>query len=301
MDFNIKLNNNASPTRMANITSIIGHRILDGGEYMYQVRFGRYGTSWVKDSEMVGEQVIAEYNKQKGIHTAYIVCRVSSKKQSGPTHVSLRGQERRIRSLGNFPEHCRVKVIRISASAYKSVPKVLLDLFENTLSGDYLMFYSVDRVSRNIELFINLLLEQHNKGVRIYTAVEEMWYGDNRSRFYQCILNAQMESEAISRRVRMALDTKRRRGDFMGQTPFGFSKGRELETERIILVPNAEEMKVRDFISARWNRSADEVATELNDAGLMYRGRQWTPKLVSMVQYQMFNFPAQQNTKKRSK
>ena len=94
MNFNINLNNAGG--KMVTVSSVIGHNITSGGEYMYHLRFGRNGSAWVNDSDIVGEELIAEYNKKHSIHTTYIVCRVSSKKQSGPTHVSLRSQENRI-------------------------------------------------------------------------------------------------------------------------------------------------------------------------------------------------------------
>ena len=76
------------------VQSIVNHRVDKNGNYSFEIKFKRYqGTHWIHDDDCNCEYLISKYLKKKGVETIYLICRVSTKKQTECTSTSLEGQE----------------------------------------------------------------------------------------------------------------------------------------------------------------------------------------------------------------
>jgi DNA invertase Pin-like site-specific DNA recombinase len=275
------------------VSRIGGHRILNDGTWQFKVFFkGDNQGYWTDDRDCNCENLIKEYIQRScpSVITMYCLCRVSSKKQSGPTHVSLDAQEKQ---LTNFVkeqfgshENIRVKVYKISASAYKGIPNVLEMIGECSSKNDVILTYRVDRLSRNIVAILDFIEDLHSRGVKLYSWDEKMWYHSNKMSFIQGIVNANMESDLISKRVKMSLEHRKKRGDqVLGGLSYGYKTSRDKDG-RVIRVANENEKKVIDMINNyryKCNYTLSEIAALLNDKGLKKRGRYWTERMVVSV------------------
>jgi DNA invertase Pin-like site-specific DNA recombinase len=252
-------------------------------------------TWWIDDEDCNCETSINEYfarQKMVRVPVVYCICRVSSKNQTGPTHVSLDVQETRLRDIANrmFSSGVRVKVVRISASAYKGIPRKMMNILESTCSEDAILIYRVDRLSRNIFMFLDWLEKLNGKNVKIFAHDEQMWYHEKKLEFVQSLLDANKEAALISRRVRSSIDYRRSRGDeVFGSLPYGWmsqrvpceSKEHERET-RLVRVENPEEQKViRRILTS--SSSYEVLANILNRNGQLKRGRLWTEKSIASI------------------
>lgn len=282
---------------MCEVKEVIDHRVSSSGEYQFKLSFTDGDICWVNDSECDAEYYIRHYlsNNAPNVRTIYCVCRVSSKTQAGPDHVSLDAQASRLvnasimlQSTSNKP--LRTKIVKISASAYKGIPSALQEIADVAQRDDFIAIYRVDRLSRNIEKYMEFLNNLYARGVKIYSQNENLWFDDkNKLRFYQCILSAQMESKAISERVHLSLDHRRKRGDAsLGSVTYGYCLVREDAENpgsRLVCVQNDAEQEILTWIYT-WSQQGnpDEwIATELNRRGLKKRSRTWTADIVHRI------------------
>jgi DNA invertase Pin-like site-specific DNA recombinase len=274
------------------VSRIGGHRILNDGTWQFKVFFkGDSQGYWTDDRDCDCEILIKEYIQRScpSVITMYCLCRVSSKKQSGPTHVSLDAQEKQltdfVKEQFGSHENIRVKVYKISASAYKGIPDVLGMIGECSSKNDVILTYRVDRLSRNIVAILDFIEDLHSRGVQLYSWDEKMWYHSNKMSFIQGIVNANMESDLISKRVKMSLEHRKKRGDqVLGGLSYGYKTSRDKDG-RVIKVVDEEEKKVIDMIKKyRYEYySLAGIASMLNGKGLKKRGRTWTDGMVSSV------------------
>jgi len=273
------------------VVDIRDHRVRNG-KVEWLVQFRDSEREWVPDAQCNCECKIQDYLESlpnRAMTTVYMVCRVSSKSQTGPTHVSLEVQQRKLFEVVGEMKFdtpvIRSRLVRISESAYKGIPEKLQEVAEYARRGDVIMVYRADRLSRNINMFLTMLDDLTERGVRVYTNEENLWYDTNPIEFMQFILNGQRESNMISRRVRAALAMKRARGDHMGAVPFGYSRVRD-ETGKQVLVVNKEEQVVLKQITGLLQQgrgSYHYVVQKLQDLGSTFRGKPWTTQRVSRV------------------
>lgn len=268
------------------IVKISEHRIRDG-KWQFKVHYKGYrgagSSAWVDDDDCNCPYVISDYLYNEDISTSYCFCRVSSRAQVGPDHVSLPAQAallQRAARLRHGDDH-RIKVIQIATSAYRQVPAALLDLSEYANKGDEVSGYRVDRLSRNVFQSLAFLEELSERGVGIYAADEKIWYDNESLAFVQAIVTAQRESQTTSKRVKASIEFRRERGDeVLGNTAYG--KGSEMRDGRRVLVDNQDECGVINRIVARRSSTNSSTAKMLNDERILKRGKQWT---ASKVQY----------------
>lgn len=274
------------------VTSVCGHRQNKDGSFSWRVRFKGYPAKpeWVDDLDCHCEAKIQAYLADHApfIRTVYGLCRVSSKNQTGPTHVSLAAQEHLIRRTAKSldlaqDEVMRVKIYSISASAYQGIPKQLKYIAEVARPRDILITYRVDRLSRNIVRFLGMLEDINEKGVLIYAQDENLWYHNAKLDFLQCILDANKEAAVISKRVRLSVEHRRRRGDYIGSAPFGYRLARDPKTRAVTKNVNPEEQQVIARIKKSRIRDDHSLAETLNKEGIKKRGRTWTPAMVKYV------------------
>jgi DNA invertase Pin-like site-specific DNA recombinase len=269
------------------VDSIIGHRHNSTG-WDFQIKWkGNRGepstTEWVSDKNTNCEYTINKYLKTKGINTAYCFCRVSTKKQVGETHVSLDAQASELStdSSNKTPTH-RVKIFKISASAYKNIPKSLKEIGEAVSSGDALYIYRVDRLSRNIIKYLGWLEDLDERGVIIYSHAESILYGENKLEFIQGILDAQKEFTLLGDRVKMSIKRRRDRGDdHIGSLKYG-KKFLRREDGSLSVVENLTETTITNSIFNS-KETSDVIAKNLNSRKQYKRGKRWNARMVTRI------------------
>jgi DNA invertase Pin-like site-specific DNA recombinase len=272
------------------VSRVSNHRIRRG-VWEFKVHWkGMRSSDWVKDSDCFCERLIAEYLLTLGINTVYCVCRVSSKNQVGHNHVSLDAQAALLMNVAReqFGRQMRIKVIEINASAYRGIPREIQTLADICVDGDAVMIYRVDRLSRNIIKFLQLLEDMNDEGVRLYAADEQLWYDEQRLQFIQSILDAQKEAEVIGKRVKLAIEHRRKRGDeVINGAPYGYMRKTEKKTKRVLLRKNPHEQAVIRRIKDNC-RSTSVMAGILNREGIKKRGKVWTSGMVKYIRQQIY-------------
>lgn len=266
------------------VKKVVSARMVDG-KYEFKLKYKGYPDEyWTPDKDCDCEELIHACLERMRIKAVYCICRVSTKKQEGPTHLSLDMQSAKLTRMARqrYPD-ARIKVIRISESAYKGIPKKLAELIEFLGNGDVLLFHSVDRVSRNIVKFLGSLEELNDRNVSIYAMVENMWYHEKKLDFIQHIVNANREAETLARRIRQAIQARIERGDDFGCS-YGYKLAREEKTNRLYRVEHPQEQKIIEQIGRMYDKgdSIQSMVVSLNKR-CKKRGKDWTKRSVLSV------------------
>ena len=266
----------------------------EGAEgWEFQILFKDKSVHWIQEKDCFCEQKIAQFLEGKGVRTAYLFCRVSTKHQEGKTSTSLEGQESELRAavkeIGQ--PYGRVRVYNISGSAYKSIPAIMKRVGKATREGDSIWVWRVDRLSRNIVKYLAWLEALNQKGVHIYAQSESLCYRANKLAFMQGILDAQKESAALGERVKLAYRRKRARGDeHIGSLPYGKKYRRILtpdgkSTLRMVVEDNPAEMAILREIRGMQKKEVPRLtANRLNKQGKFKNGRRWNAAMVRRCQ-----------------
>ncbi len=272
-----------APPPLCTVIKVLAHRQNANGEFEFKVQWASdRRAEWVRDEDCNMGSLITDYLREKGIKTAYLFCRVSTKEQAGSTSLSLQAQETALR--GAVPgEFQRVRVFSISKSVYTSIPRVLRDIGEAAIQGDAILVWRVDRLSRNIIHYLDWCEDLAERGVTIYSQQDNLSYTDDRLAFIQAIVEAQKEAMILGERVKAAFREKRRRGDErIGGLPYGKRykrlMGPDGRTDRMVVVNDPTETDIIRRI--RTSRTPALMAGLLNDAGIRKRGRKWTAGMV---------------------
>ena len=272
------------------VSGVFGHRIMEDGRWQFQVAWKGFRTKeWVNDADCHCESAISKYLKDKNIKTAYLFCRVSTPDQATSVNVSLEAQASELRtaaiSTKNFE---RIKVYSISQSAFRNIPKTLVQIGEAALSGDGIFVWRVDRLSRNIVKYLAWMEDLNDRGVVLYSHQENLTYSDKKLDFLQAVLDAQREATLLGERVKLAYRRKRERGDErVGSLPYGKKYHRIMQddgsTLRKTVVDHPDEMIVVDRILKSSPGSQTRLAEQLNSEGITKRGRKWNKASVIQV------------------
>lgn len=261
------------------VKSVKNHRYIEG-VLQFAVQFeGCRNVEWINDENCDCETRIKEYMKKNGvvIPTAYLLCRVSTKKQDDPNATSLETQAALLTRM--FSAYQRIKVVSVIGSGYRvSAPNQFQEIADVSTQGDTVAFYKIDRFSRNIENSVPLLQKMHRKKVQIYDYATKKWYHEDKVNIFQGILEAQKESQKLGDRIRDANDFRRNRGDVMGRPPYGYLHFRDHLTGRICRKKNPSEHKIVNIIEKRMGRgeNASKIARYLNSKGYKKNNRKWT-------------------------
>lgn len=273
-------------TNYVEVTDVIDHKIKHSGEWCFKLQFKDYSTEWVDDSDTNCEELISNYLLGIGIKTAHCICRVSSKMQSTRDCVSLEAQEEEIVShvikTGNFQ---RIKIHKYVSSVYKKIPKLLRKIADSTKGGSSLFFWRADRCGRNIGVFSPFLDELDKRGVGIFSVSEGIEYSKNPMAFAQGILDAQKESHALGKRIRLSYDMRRARGDTrVGRLPYG----KKYQTvvldgsiRKIVINDDVEKSIIKDIRQSREHPRI--LASNLNDSGILKRGKKWNAGMITRI------------------
>ena len=252
-------------------------------KYNFQLLFKDGSSEWVADEDTNCEQLISEYLHGNSINTTYLICRVSTKEQSGDTHVSLEAQEQEL-IHSNKNSNTRIKTIKITKSAYSGIPSEIKNIGECAQQGDNIHVYRIDRFSRNLIKYLDFMEETTNKGVTIYSLSENVSYNNNKTQFIQGILDAQKESETIGKRIRLSIKHKLERGDKVGGLPYGKCYKRTA-TGKMIVVEKLSEQTIIKRIKrlTKTKTSLTNIATQLNEDGIRKKNKPWTASSVRSV------------------
>lgn len=270
---------------------ISDHRISQGiMEFkIYWVGYPESEAVWIPESKCDCDEIILEYLYENNIHTAYIFCRVSTPEQANANSISLAAQELELREYLNSTDndYQRIKCYSISESAYRRIPKVLRNIGQKCNSGDGIFVWRIDRLSRNIEEYMEWLRDLERRGVALYSYQENLSYPEDKLQFFQGILDAQKESYLIGRRIKMAYEHKRTRGDErVGRLPYGKRYKRILNidgtTLKLIVEDNPEEQAVIQRIKDS-DISFEGMAKLLNDEGVKKGKLKWTVGMIKRI------------------
>jgi DNA invertase Pin-like site-specific DNA recombinase len=152
-------------------------------------------------------------------------------------------------------------------------------------AGDVLLVAKRDRLGRDVlnVAMIERLVER--RGARVVSAAGEGTDDDGPTgQLMRTIIDAfaQYERALIRARTRAAMAAAKKRGQRVGQIPFGMALGDDGRT----LVPNPEERAVLAEIHRLRNRgyALFSIAEELNGRGWRNRqGRAWLPNFVAQL------------------
>lgn len=156
------------------------------------------------------------------------------------------------RQIINYSKEQRIKIdnfISIEISSKKSAEKRLIkDLKEKLKAGDLLITTEISRLGRNMLEVINLVLELHNKDVKICFLRQKELNNFNNPTF-KLILSiyaylAEVERDFISQRTKAGLDNARSKGKKIGRPKNSLSSYYDKDTNTIeYLIKNGHSIK----------------------------------------------------------
>jgi DNA invertase Pin-like site-specific DNA recombinase len=274
------------------VSKVIEHRITQKGFEFKLVFKGDKEPVWVADRDCNCERLIKNYfsGLAKYPRTVYLICRVSSKNQTGPNHVSLQAQEQKLRqyvkeNFGDESKELRIKILSLSASVYKNIPSLFVEIGDCAFQDDVIITFRVDRLSRNIVDFLGFLEKLNQRGVLIHAQDENLWYDENKLDFIQGIVDATKESSTLGKRIKLSIDNRRQRGDqVFGRVPYGY-RSKRVAGNKIMMMKSTEEQNTINKIKRAYNKGHDcrEIAEKLNNLGITKRGYEWTVNMVRSV------------------
>jgi DNA invertase Pin-like site-specific DNA recombinase len=272
------------------VKKVINHRVnSETGEFSFNILFADGSIEWVEDSKCDCELKIGEYMATGNLRTIHLFCRVSTKDQASSTSTSLEAQEAELRSsVANLEGTYRIRVHKLSESAYKRMPQRLQDIGSGAIAGDMIYVWRVDRLSRNICATLSWAEEMHSRGVHLVAYSEKLNYRDHKLAFIQGILDAQKEAELLGNRIALSYKHKRDRGDEgVGNLPFGKKYHHIMtadgsRTERKVIIDHpAEILLIKRVKESR--KCPKSLAEELNRGGIKKRGRKWSANMIKKM------------------
>jgi len=261
------------------ITRCLDHRVEHDGSFSFLLcgRGLESGGEWFADAACNCEYIIARYLLERGLRTLYGYCRVSSLKQDNPDAVSLDAQEAALREEAAQGSFHRVKIFKIKASAYRGIPKALQDIADSAQPGSAILIFRVDRLSRNINLYLSLLDDLDQRNVNIGSCHDNITYRTHKIDFMQLILNGQRESKTNGDKQRMANQYKRERGDeHIGGTRYGLQYYRKPDGSKG-LCDNPEEVQILQFVRSH---AIEHTYKHFKQHGILKRGRPWSRDMI---------------------
>lgn len=227
------------------------------------------------------------YNSKTKFCTIY--CRVSSLNQSKylEGHTSLETQEQICKDYASKFGYIVKNVYRDVCSGRNMDKQYgLKKLIRNIYTGNTLLFYEASRFSRNTLQALACLDKLEKKGVKIYSVSDDCTYNSNSDKFKFRMLfpKAENESDMISERVKKSVLFRRKRGDYIGNAPYGYETYLNDNGIRK-LRKNKDEQFVITFICklVHDNKTYSEIAEKLNEIKIDKRGYTWTNNSVGSV------------------
>jgi DNA invertase Pin-like site-specific DNA recombinase len=163
-------------------------------------------------------------------------------------------------------------------------------IIDNIDTGEILLILDLSRFARNTQVGLELLNEIELKGAKLYSILDGMNYDTPSAK--HCVRTtlscAQLESDVKSIKVKQAIENIRKRGGYLGGTPkFGFKVIRDGTIRR--LIKDDDEQQILDTISNFMFKYNDNrfknrmISDELNNHMITYRGKKYTPMIISRL------------------
>jgi len=212
--------------------------------------------------------------------------RVSTEEQSREG-VSLDAQKAKIKAYCDLHDMNLIAIAEDAGISGKSTAnrpglmEVLTAL--ETGEAEAIITMKLDRLSRSTRDVLDLTDRVQREGWELHSISEKLDTGSAAGRFVLTILAAlaQMEREQIGERTRFALDHKRKNGERLGTTPFGF-----ITTEDHALVP----LDAEQVVLGRITELRDDgipfaaIAEHLQAEGIpTKRGKRWHASTVAYL------------------
>ena len=204
--------------------------------------------------------------------TAVGYFRVSSPGQAGERHVSLEAQATQFHSYCLAHDLEPVKTYTDIASGRKDNRqeyRSMLDYVTREGIGNVVVLF-LDRFGRNPQELLPRVWELKDQGITVQSINEDL------EEELMLLLRAGIagqESKRTGERIRLALREAVSRGRYLSKLPFGYTKIKDFEGERIVQVPQeAEAVRLAYELATRRNMGFRSMAQELNRQG--YRTKQ---------------------------
>jgi DNA invertase Pin-like site-specific DNA recombinase len=204
--------------------------------------------------------------------TAVGYFRVSSPGQAGERHVSLEAQATQFHSYCLAHDLEPVKTFTDIASGRKDNRpeyRSMLDYVTREGIGNVVVLF-LDRFGRNPQELLPRVWELKDQGITVQSINEDL------EEELMLLLRAGIagqESKRTGERIRLALREAVSRGKYVSKLPFGYTKFKDFEGERIVQVPQeAEAVRLAYELATRCNMGFRSMAQELNRQG--YRTKQ---------------------------
>lgn len=218
-----------------------------------------------------------------------IYCRVSSLTQSNylEGHTSLETQEQVCRDYAkNFGYTVKNVYKDVCSGRNMNKQYGLKKMMRNVYSGNTIIFYEASRFSRNTLQALDCLNKLNKKNISVYSISDDCGYSTNSDKYKFRLLfpKAENESDMISERVKKSILFRRKRGDYIGNAPYGYETYLNDQSIRK-LRKNKDEQFVIQFICKMIhdNKTYSEIAEKLNEIKIDKRGYTWTNNSVSSV------------------
>ncbi len=152
--------------------------------------------------------------------------------------------------------------------------------------------YKLDRISRSILDFANMMEVFHEYNVEFVSSTEKFDTSTplGRAMLNICIVFAQLERETIQKRVTDAYYSRCKRGFYMGgRIPYGFKKQETvidgIKTSKYVPVPEeAEQIRLIYSLYADSNNSLGDIIDYFNKNGIKHlRGGVWVASRLSEI------------------
>ena len=202
----------------------------------------------IKEKKDVDIQKIIFSIKKKD---AIIYCRVSSIGQTGGFHVSFEVQESKGKICADLFKLKVFSIIKVVESAYQGNTCTIKSLISKN-RGKNIIIYNVSRFSRNKNHGIDLLNHALKYNVRLFFVQEGVvWDRENQENFKflkKKLKYAEQESKELGKRIKDALELKKKNGFFTGGKPkYGYDTVSFPEGKKLGL--NENEQEVIKFIN----------------------------------------------------
>ncbi len=213
--------------------------------------------------------------------------RVSTEEQSREG-VSLDMQIAKIRAYAELND---IDLLGIKEDAGISAKNItgrpgFQDALNMVYSGeaDALVVWKLDRAFRSTQDALSVAEKLNKAGRALVSICEKLDTTSAIGEFFFCLMAslAQMERKIIGERTASALQSKRAKGERVGEIPFGYT----LADDGVHLVEDATEQEIIERIHAlkAKGHSFRQIAAELNREGYVTKKRcAWTHRQVSRI------------------
>ena len=122
--------------------------------------------------------------------------------------------------------------------------------------GAHIIMYSVDRLSRNLQLGIQWLNSMVKRNIQIHFVSQDVIYKNNisstvKSIVHQALLNAEQFSDITSEKIKNTIKRKAELGNYHGTAPYGFVKHKDNNGIHTLVANNKEQFIINQ-IKARY-------------------------------------------------